>query len=320
MKIAVTGASGFLGSWICRVAGRLHEIHALTSPNSDLTRLKNIENLQIHKGDLQGWLNCLETIKPEALVMADWWGVGNLLRNDLRQYDNLNRVKLISAKAIEMGAKVVIGLGSQAEVGPTNLQISDSIVEKPTTHYGRAKIEARNIIDSLSENSDSRSVWLRILSTYGPLDHGTWLIPQTVDSLQKGKEMLLTKGEQEWSYLHAYDLATSVLLAVEKHTLNGIATVGNPQTVTLRDLIMSIGEIMGRKELLCFGAIPYRNDQVMKLIPDVSKLMQAGWSPRVNLDSGLSQTIDWIQGHQLEYVELNDGTRFMTNVPLRKET
>ena len=77
MKVVVTGSSGFLGSWICRVLATAHETTALVRPSSDTYRLTGIDDLQIQRRESADWPAFIASEKPGALVLTDWWGVGS---------------------------------------------------------------------------------------------------------------------------------------------------------------------------------------------------------------------------------------------------
>jgi nucleoside-diphosphate-sugar epimerase len=158
---------------------------------------------------------------------------------------------------------------------------------------------------------------MRIFSTYGPLDTGNWLIPQTVDSLQLGQTMKLTKGEQEWSYLHAFDLARGFQVALESTTVAGIVNVGNPETINLKEAVLEISKNLNAQNLLKFGAVEYRPDQVMKLKPICEKLTEAGWKPQISFQNGISQTISWLTRKPSNEVKLNSGDIANFNLPAR---
>lgn len=317
MKVVVTGSSGFLGSWICRVLTRSHEVVALVRPTSDLYRLSGINNLTVMPINSEEWPSYIKQCGANALILADWWGVGNQDRNDVRQSANVDRMCAMAIAAKEAKFETVIGVGSQAELGPISNDITEDLPDQPTTKYGFAKAEARLKLESIFSNSDSRFVWMRIFSTYGPLDTGTWLIPQTVDSLINGEIMKLTKAEQEWSYLHAFDLATAFQTALENSSIKGIANVGNPKTINLKEAVSQIAELLDSQNLLKFGALEYREDQVMKLKPLCEKLIQAEWIPQVSFENGISQTISWLRRQPSNQLSLSSGEIVDFNLPVR---
>ena len=317
MKIVVTGSSGFLGSWICRVLAQSHEVVALVRPTSDLFRLSGINNLTLMPINPEDWSRYISQSKADALILADWWGVGNLERNDPRQFENVERMISLASAAEQSGLKIVIGVGSQAELGPISNVITEDLPDNPTTKYGIAKAEARLELTDIFKKSSTRFVWMRIFSTYGPLDTGNWLIPQTVDSLLRGEIMKLTKGEQEWSYLHAFDLAKGFQAVLENSAIEGIVNVGNTHTINLKEAILKIAQNLEGQQLLEFGAVEYRPDQVMKLKPLCEKLSQAGWSPQISFKDGIAQTIAWLKRESSNQLKMISGETVNFNLPLR---
>ena len=318
MKIIVTGASGFLGSWICRVLALNHEVIALVRPTSEVYRLSGIKKIGVIPRETNQWPEFIGQAKPDVLILAGWWGVGNQDRNEERQFENIEAMKELAVTARESGVKTVIGVGSQAELGPIENTITEDLPDNPTTKYGMAKVQAREALEEIFKDSKTRFAWMRIFSTYGPLDTGAWLIPQTVDSLSQGKAMDLTKGEQEWSYLHAYDLARAFETVVDNPSAAGTVNVGNPKTIILKDALIKIAQILGVKKLLNFGAVAYREDQVMKLQPACETLISIGWKPIVTFDSGVAQTIAWLKGQSADELICLDGEKTTFELPARR--
>ena len=96
MKIVVSGASGFIGSWICRILSQDHEVIALMRESSMATKLQNIPNVTTIREDVQVWPSIIHQQAPEVLILNDWWGVGNEFRNDPKQFDNIKRIQKLA--------------------------------------------------------------------------------------------------------------------------------------------------------------------------------------------------------------------------------
>jgi nucleoside-diphosphate-sugar epimerase len=293
MKVVVSGANGFLGSWICRVLHEEHQVVGMVRPGSSERNLLGISGINIKRIEESSFNTEISRESPDVVILCDWWGVGNEFRNDDFQFTNVERVRSRISALKEI--PTVIGVGSQAEVGPKSIVITENEIDSPTTKYGLAKVKARKILES-TLNEDVRLVWGRIFSTYGPLDSESWLIPSTIRKLLRHQSVDLTRGEQEWSFLHAYDLGQAFKSIIENMQIQGVVNIGNPETITIFETAQFIGSFMGKSELLNFGRISYREDQVMKLAPASEKLTKAGWSPKIDLRNGIPHLIGWMSG------------------------
>jgi UDP-glucose 4-epimerase len=298
MRVFVTGASGFLGSYL--VAGLLergYEVATLLRPGTSCWRLEGVyQRLYVIKGkleELDGLRGALLDFGPDAIVHMAWRGVAGADRNSPVQATNVSDTVRLAELASVVGAKVFVGAGSQAEYGPYNRAIREDDPARPTTLYGMAKLAAGAMAGRLCEERGLRWAWLRIFSTYGPKDADYWLIPSMIRNLRAGQHMSLTACEQRWGFLHARDAAAAIRLAITHASASGVFNVGSQDAPLLRETVMRLRDLVDPGANLGFGDLAYRPDQVMVLSADVSRMLALGWRPEVPLDEGLRETVDW---------------------------
>jgi nucleoside-diphosphate-sugar epimerase len=298
MRIFVTGASGFLGSYlVADLLERGHEVAVLLRPDSASWRLGEVRGrLNVIPGameHLDGLRGPLGAFAPEAVVHMAWRGVAGSDRNSPVQAANVADTVRLVELAAEAGARIFVGAGSQAEYGPYDRAIREDDPPWPTTLYGMGKLAAGSMAMRLCEEKGLRSAWLRIFSTYGPKDADYWLIPSMIRNLRSGQHMALTACEQRWGFLHARDAASAFRLATTHTHASGIFNVGSPEAPPLRETVMRLRDLVDPGAALGFGELAYRPDQVMILAADVSRMLALGWKPEVPLDEGLRETVGW---------------------------
>ena len=296
MNVLVFGASGFLGSWIVRILAKDHNVSCVVRPSSNLFNLQGISGIEIVVCEPKNWEHQILIQKPEVMILADWWGVGSSQRNDKNQHSNTSRHLQLAKAAVVANVNRIIGVGSQAELGQVNDLISETLGDNPTTEYAKAKIGTRIGIQRIVKGSETKFNWIRIFSTYGPLDIGNWLIPNAIRNLGNGLDFDMTLGEQNWSYLHCYDLAKAFQKVIESDIQGGIINAGNPETAKIKDVARLIKQKLESAGALNFGAVAYRADQVMNLKVKSETLLGLGWCPEILIDQGIEQTIDWLCG------------------------
>jgi len=306
MIIGVTGANGFLGSWLCNFLSKEHQIIGFVRPTSNINRLTPSSSLKI-KSELPESSEAFKDEDIEILLMLDWDGVGNQHRNNPNQFQNLPRQEKIITNAAQSGIRKVIGFGSQAELGQLKGPATEDLPDRPTTEYGEAKVLSRVQHIQVCEKFNLDWTWCRIFSTYGPKDSKDWLITGALAKLERNEDVPLTKCEQVWSYLHAVDFARAIQ-ALLPHEINTIAHIGNPETIRLLEVIEIIGELTGKRNLLKVGSLPYRPDQVMFMKPVCGVLESLNWSPRVDFKDGISHILETNRTNAPSILNLTDGS------------
>ena len=293
-RVLVTGATGFIGSHVTRAlvaAGR--EVHALVRPQANLRRIEDVvPSLHLIRGDLLG--PSLVTLPSSLDLCAHLaWYVepGQYLESP--QNNQWVEASLRLARAAKQaGCRRFVAAGTCFEYAPSDQPLSETSPTAPRTAYGWAKLELFDALQSL----DMQVAWLRFFYQYGPFEDERRLVPTVVNGLLRGQRVPLTPGDQVRDYLHVEDVASAVV-AVATSQLAGAVNIGSGRPVTVREIALRIGELIGRPDLLGFGLRQYGPSEPVHIVANNAKLRGTGWSPRLDLDSGLRQTIEWWRRH-----------------------
>lgn len=302
-RVFITGASGFLGSFLVKYlldAGV--EVAILHRHNSNLWRLAHVmtklRHIEGDLGNIEGFRGAFEAFAPDTMFHLAWQGVGNRDRNDSIQIEfNLHASLALVKLAADSGCQAWIGAGSQAEYGPQNKQLDEKAATHPTTLYGAAKLAVYHVADRMAAAAGLRFAWLRIFSLYGPRDNLGWMLPMLINTLLRRETPALTAGDQLWDYLYVADAAAAFYLVGNHPEAQGVYNLGSGSAPRLRTVIEKIRDFIDPELPLGFGEVPYRPDQVMQLQADITRLTSlTGWSPKVDIDTGLRKTIEWYSG------------------------
>ncbi|MGA2670019.1 MAG: NAD-dependent epimerase/dehydratase family protein [Dehalococcoidia bacterium] len=309
MRCLVTGATGHIGSHLVRyLLEQSVEVAALVRPTtSNLWRIEDIlYRLHIIKGDIANIDHssvAIQEFAPEIVIHLGWHGVSSGYRNDPAQitqnlYGSLKLLEL----ARESGCQKWIGLGSQAEYGPSNRVLTEDLPTRPVTTYGVAKLCLGLLSQKLCETYGIGFTWLRLTGAYGPMDDQEHMIPELILRLLRGEKPSLTLGEQRWDYLYVGDVARAIWGAASHPAAQGIFNLGSGEAHTVKSIVERIRDLIDSSLPIGFGEVPYRPDQIMHLQADVSRLKQAtGWAPQVSLDEGLRRTVEWVKENRWRY-------------------
>lgn len=295
--VVLTGATGFIGSFVAKeFAAQGHAVVALVRPQSDIWRIAGVPGLEIVHGDAQAEATRLvaelSSLQPQVVVHCAWRGVGGADRSEAFQIEeNVPATIRSVAFARAIGCRQWVGLGSQAEYGNLDRPLDEDAPLKPTTAYGKAKLAAGVAALGLCESFGLTGSWLRVFSTYGPLDNPSWFIPYVIGQYLAGQSPRLTKCEQVWDYLYVADAAAAVRAVVEKNA-SGTFNLGSGIPISLREVVERLQQELEVTGTQRYGDVAYRPDQVMHLQADISKLKGAtGWTPATSLQDGLRATV-----------------------------
>ena len=84
----------------------------------------------------------------------------------------------------------------------------------------------------------------------------------------------MSPGDQRYCYMHIDDLATIIFKIINKsNTVNKIYNVCSENEYSLKEIVNQVESLLGiSNSKIRFGALPYRDQQVMIMKGDVSRL------------------------------------------------
>ncbi|HKO95963.1 MAG TPA: NAD(P)-dependent oxidoreductase [Pyrinomonadaceae bacterium] len=306
MRCLVTGASGHLGSFLTqRLINEGWIVTVLVRYESDLSRLADVLNqVVIVRANLSSVSEAAQAIKnaePEVVFHLAWEGVTSEFKNaPLQTEENVSGSLKLLEIAREAGCKHWIGMGSQAEYGTYDDVLTEDTPTNPLTAYGAGKLSVGLKTRSFCERYGIGYTWVRLLATYGPMDDERHLIPSVILQLLKGRRPRLTSGEQRWDYLYVTDAAEATY-QLAANGAQGVFNVGSGKSYSVRGILERIRDLIDPSLELGFGDLDYTEDQIMRLATSIDALRRAtGWTPRVDLDEGLTQTVDWYRTRESE--------------------
>jgi len=128
---------------------------------------------------------------------------------------------------------------------------------------------------------------------YGPRENPGRLVSSVIISLLKGEPAKSSHGMQVRDYLHIQDVADG-LVALYASQATGAYNIAAGTATTIRGIVESLGRVTGRSDLLQIGALPARANDAPLVLGDGRRTLAAtGWRPRLGLEAGLTDTVEW---------------------------
>ena len=323
MKILITGASGFIGSFIVEEAlKRGLDTWAAVRGSSSKAYLQD-ERINLIALNLSLREELIEQLRPHQFdYVVHAAGVTKCIdKRDFRRINTEGTRNLVLAfQQLKMPVKRFVYLSSLSVFGAIREQqpyeeIRETDTPQPNTEYGRSKLEAEQWLDTLK---DFPYVILRPTGVYGPRERDYFLMAK---SIKGHSDFAVGYKRQDITFVYVSDVVQAVFLAIEKGQTGRKYFLSDGevyQSTTFSDLIHEelgrpwwiritapvwvlrivtfFGEHIGRMT----GKISALNNDKYNILrqrnwrcdiqPAIDEL---GYQPQVKLKEGVRRSIKW---------------------------
>lgn len=227
MKILITGASGFIGSYL---------IKKLKKKNLLLTSKKNKNYISIDL--IKENFTKLDSHKIDTCIHLAWSGIPDYSKKNSQKNYN-DSIKLFNY-LYKSGCKKIISLGSCWEYNEDFGKKNENSSDKSQNIFGHYKKKLAKDGLKLSKKFNSEFVWLRIFYVYGDRKKG--LLKILNENYQKKTKINLLYPYKFNDFIFIDDVVDFIKKSI-KLKKNGIFNVGTGKKVSTLDFCNKFCEI-----------------------------------------------------------------------------
>jgi len=213
MRIAVTGATGFVGRHV--VAALLARgVEVVTTARSPEPVHKTGGQLKTVSMDISQAEDAFERLgRPDVLLHLAWGGLPHY-QSATHIEDELPRQIRFLESCAHSGLKRLVVTGTCLEYGMRSGCLDEALTAEPTTAYGHAKDRVRAHLQALASAGGPQLTWARMFYLYGPGQAPTSLYSQLRAAVETGAiEFPMSPGDQQRDFL-PIETAASYLSAL----------------------------------------------------------------------------------------------------------
>lgn len=303
-RVLVTGGAGFLGSHLMdRILSMGHEVicvdNLFTGTKRNIDHLHNHPRFELLRHDITF---------PLYVEVDEIYNLACPASPIHYQYDPVQ-----TTKTSVHGAINVLGLAKRLKCKVFQASTSEvygdpTVHPQPESYWGNVNpIGVRSCYDEGKRCAETlffdyhrqHSVEIkvaRIFNTYGPRMHhadGRVVSNFIVQALRGEPITIFGEGLQTRSFCYVDDLIEGfVRLMNTDKEVSGPVNLGNPGEFTIRELAEKVIRLTGSKSHLEFRDLP--SDDPQQRRPDIGLAKATlDWEPSVDLEAGLTRTIDF---------------------------
>ena len=308
-KAVVTGANSFIGYRLCKVLEEHgYFVYAIIRrDNQNNFHLCSLKNIAVIYEEMKDYKNISSIIGDccDVGVALAWDGTRGDAREDAEKQRNNYVYSMECVKSfIQAGCSVVVTAGSQAEYGSwySNGQLSEEVLCRPNTEYGKYKLKLYEEAVSVCEESHVRLIEPRFFSLYGPDDYEGTMIISILSDMLHDRVCKLTQCIQQWDFLYVEDAVDALFRLIDSKSSCGVYNFGYGRARELKEYVMLMYELTKSHSLLEFGAIPYPSTGMVNTNPSIEKLCkEISWKPQISFEEGIMRVIDKMRKTEQKY-------------------
>jgi nucleoside-diphosphate-sugar epimerase len=327
-KILITGASGFIGSFLVEKALRKgYDVYAGIRESSNLCYLSDpkikfiyidfsskelLKNQLVKIGKFDFIIHCAgvtKTCNKKQFDIVNYQYTKNLI-------EALLETSMVPEKFVFVSSLAAYGPG-QKDIEP--IKLTDT--PKPVSYYGKSKLKTELYLKSLKDFS---YIIFRPTGVYGPREKDYYVMYK---SIKQGIETYINTKKQHISFIYIKDLSQLIIDALSSDITNKSYFVSDLNEYTAQEFNWFIKKKLNKKtislvfpgflvKILAFinekfsclftGEIPTLNTEKFKEISQINWLCDSSdlvkdfnFKPKYNLSKGLNETLQWYKKENL---------------------
>lgn len=254
MRIAVTGANGYLGTGIVK---RLLDSEAIVVAADIMTDCVD-DRAQSISGDIFSVENPYAYLGSPDVLLHLAWKNGFVHDAPIHLQDLYAHYSFIE-KMISQGLRQVAVMGTMHEIGFFEGCIDENTPCRPMNLYGISKNALREAVEALSRKTNCVFQWLRGFYIVGNSEHGNSIFSKVTAAEKKGDaEFPFTLGQNQYDFLDYNVFCDQVAAAVTQTKISGIINICSGYPEKLSDRVERFIQQNDFHIRLKYGAFPDR--------------------------------------------------------------
>ena len=255
MKVAVTGAGGFVGSHVVEALSRIGDVEIVAAARREIPADRLPAGVTQVRLDIAsaGPADFDRLGRPDRLVHLAWDGLPNYRSERHVETELPAQLRFLEAMA-DGGMTSLLVAGTCYEYGLAEGELSEDRETAPVTAYAEAKVALHRRLDELPLDL----IWTRLFYLWGPRQAPGSLLPQLRAAVERGEHSFaMSKGDQLRDYLPVEEAARMLAELAMRGGNPGAVNICSGRPISILALVEQWLEENGWEIALDLGRYPY---------------------------------------------------------------
>lgn len=310
----ITGAAGFIGSSLAerllkeenKVIGidNFCDFYNPSIKENNVKELSKNDNFKLYRTDIRDGQAVKEVFNENkidvVIHLAAMAGVRPSIENPVL-YQEVNCVgtqNILEEMKIHNITNLVMASSSSVYGNCKTVPFKeDMIVDFAISPYAATKKANEVMTHVYHKLFDFNVIMLRFFTVYGPKQRPDLAINKFTRLMLEDKEIpMFGDGSTSRDYTYIDDIVDGVIKSISYVENNSnvyeILNLGNSSPVTLKEMIQTIGEALGKEPKI--NQLPMQPGDVERTFADVSKAKKIiGYEPKTSFKEGIENFVKW---------------------------
>ena len=311
MKIMITGGLGFVGSHLAEELSKNgHDIIVITRSLNKKSNIQSQKKIKIEKVNVTNFKklsNSIDANKPDLIIhLAGETSHSKSFQNPISDIDSNSKSTLFILEKIKtMKKKCAFILGSTFIVvgKPNKLPVTEETPCNPTTLYGTNRLASEFYCKIYHNVYGINTKIFRITNSFGPREQiiptknaVNYLIHQAFNG---NNITIFNEGKIFRDLIYITDVISAIKKIITKGKSGELYWISSSKKTWFYQLGNLLEKITNSKIDYIKTPTYTKKVDVGNFIVDNSKLKKLGWKPKISLELGITNTLDYFSTQKL---------------------
>ena len=306
VRALVLGASGFVGSCVARhlwAAGAQVVLGVRDRAAGDALAAGLHDEPEVRVADLcdrESLVDLLGEVAPDVTFNMAAYGV-DAQEQDSALFRRVNGElpgwlcdRISKLPSVDWRGLRLVHAGTVFEYGACGGSLAEEAVPRPTTRYGRTKLDGTASVVDWVHDGRLAATTVRLFSLYGDGEHDRRLLPSLIRAAAGADDIELTEGLQLRDFCYVEDVADGLLRIGAARNCPVIVNLATGRLTSVRGFVEEAASVLGiASSRLRFGALPTRQSEMEHDPVSLGRLRRlVSWVPSTSLREGIRRTLE----------------------------